>query len=164
MVRLAFSLIVLATAAMPSLAHDLLVKVVVTDLAVRVTAEYEGGEAVVAGAKVTLAATGNPAGTAPDAKQDKGQPQAAAGQSDDELNALLRRARLAERRHALTVPILHVRLPTLHSRSTKEVDHATDCTRRFLGPLRSQRVASPSHHGRSHATASERGVKFCFAA
>jgi multidrug efflux system membrane fusion protein len=40
----------------------------------------DGSDRLREGAKVTLATTGNPAGTAPDAKQDKGQPQAAAGQ------------------------------------------------------------------------------------
>jgi membrane fusion protein, multidrug efflux system len=39
----------------------------------------DGSDRLREGAKVTLAATGNPAGAAPDAKQDKGQPQAAAG-------------------------------------------------------------------------------------
>src|SRR5271167_1455115 len=40
----------------------------------------DGSDRLRDGAKVTLAATGNPAGPAPDAKQDKGQPQAAAAQ------------------------------------------------------------------------------------
>jgi len=40
----------------------------------------DGSDRLREGAKVTLAATGNPTGTAPDPKQDKGQPQAAAGQ------------------------------------------------------------------------------------
>ena len=40
----------------------------------------DGSDRLREGAKVTLATTGNPAGTAPDAKQNKGQPQAAAGQ------------------------------------------------------------------------------------
>ena len=40
----------------------------------------DGSDRLREGAKVTLAATGNPAGTAPGAQQDKGQPQAAAGQ------------------------------------------------------------------------------------
>jgi len=40
----------------------------------------DGSDRLREGAKVTLAATGNPTSTAPNAKQDKGQPQAAAGQ------------------------------------------------------------------------------------
>jgi multidrug efflux system membrane fusion protein len=40
----------------------------------------DGSDRLREGAKVTLAATGNPAGTAPGAQQDKGQPQAASGQ------------------------------------------------------------------------------------
>jgi multidrug efflux system membrane fusion protein len=41
----------------------------------------DGSDRLREGAKVTLAAAANPQGAAPDAKQDKGQPQAAAGQS-----------------------------------------------------------------------------------
>src|SRR6516165_2613070 len=40
----------------------------------------DGSDRLRDGAKVTLAATGKPTGPAPDAKQDKGQPQAAAAQ------------------------------------------------------------------------------------
>ena len=40
----------------------------------------DGSDRLREGAKITLAATSNPTGTAPNAKQDKGQPQAAAGQ------------------------------------------------------------------------------------
>jgi multidrug efflux system membrane fusion protein len=40
----------------------------------------DGSDRLREGAKVTLAATGSPAGTAPGAQQDKGQPQAASGQ------------------------------------------------------------------------------------
>jgi multidrug efflux system membrane fusion protein len=39
----------------------------------------DGSDRLREGAKITLAATGNPAGSAPDAKQDKDQPQAASG-------------------------------------------------------------------------------------
>jgi multidrug efflux system membrane fusion protein len=41
----------------------------------------DGSDRLREGAKVTFAASANPQGAAPDAKQDKGQPQAAAGQS-----------------------------------------------------------------------------------
>jgi membrane fusion protein, multidrug efflux system len=40
----------------------------------------DGSDRLREGAKVTLAATGSPGGTAPGAQQDKGQPQAASGQ------------------------------------------------------------------------------------
>ena len=50
-------------------------------------------------------------------------------------------------RGALTVPEVRVSFSALHSRS-QEVDHAADCTKRFLRPLRSQRLASRPFTGR----------------
>src|SRR5262245_20198767 len=54
MVRIVGILAVLGLAATPAFAHKMHVHATVTDLAVQVTAEFEGGEFVPAGAKVRL--------------------------------------------------------------------------------------------------------------